>query len=127
MRPKGLRFRLEAARDAVCVPLGHGFDRRERRRVGTARLLEHLLPGLAKHHGAPHRIVLEQQLGGTGLSFHAGALSIGELVRPLDGHGAQNGRMHQIVHQPERTRLARPNGLAGEDEVERGLQPDQAR
>jgi hypothetical protein len=107
---------------------GDGIQRGERRGIVAARLLQHFFTRLPEHDRTTKRIVLEEEalhpvrpLARVPLS-RSGA----EFPRALHGDVAEDGRVHQFVHEANLQRLLRPDVLPREDHVERRLQPDRA-
>ena len=117
---------LQPGRDAVPQPLGHRVERGKRGRVVPAGLREHLLASEREHECPPRGIPLQQPtLEPPGRAGRAPAVC--QPPCHIDGHAFEDGGMDQLIHDATAIRHARRKHLAGEDDVEGRLEPDEPR
>jgi hypothetical protein len=109
---------------AAVIARADGIECREQRRIMAARLLHRHFASLTEHHRATDRIVLEHHFLRAVLLLLVTTLAGRDLARPLDRHVTQDARMHELVDQADLQRLLGAHILAGENHVERTLQPD---
>jgi hypothetical protein len=102
----------------------HGIDRRERRRVVPAGLLEHGFPRHTEDHGSPDRVSLQEKTPARRTEWCALPC---DPVRRGQGGPPKDALRHELVHQAELERLRGALGLSGQDDVECGADSDQPR
>ncbi len=116
---------------AVLAILESGGDRvdgGERCRVVAARLLQRFLARLAQDDGTTDRVFLEEHAARASRTRRcvAAPLTGGDFPGPASRDVDENGGMDHLVHQADLEGFPRANVAAGEDHVERRLQPDGA-
>ena len=125
---EALRLRLEPAREAPVVAVLDRLERPQRRGVMPLRLREHGLPRLAEEQLAPERVLLERDArsrappGSPCASApRAGACRSRARARAARATVDEELSRDDLVDEADPERLLRLHRLAGEDEVERGL------
>jgi hypothetical protein len=89
----------------------------------------HAVARLAEHERASERIVLEEQPRRPATLRPVAPLerAEGEPAHAVERHVAQDGGVHQLVHEPHLQRLPRADVPPREDHVEGALEPDEPR
>ena len=119
-RPKAAASSFRPSAKDVAVPFSTTARRFEGSRVVSARLLEDARPSLAEDHGPEQPLVPRDARPGR---CHA-AFGQGQ-GRPFRG-GDEDRRRHHLVHEAGPKRPRRLPGPAGQDQVERLREADEA-
>jgi len=120
-----LRLALQTLGESVRQAVLDRLERRERCRIVSLRLLQHLLPRPAKHEAPPEQVAVEQPPREAARALSLGAPSARHALRRGDGDVPEDCGVHELVDDPQPEGLLGPLHLAREDDVERGARADE--